>query len=245
MKPIDIFITSWRRLDMTDRVIKTIHERTKSGTFKIHVLDNESTPKTRDHLARLQDDGLIESMLCHKTNTRCLWGKAVFHSMVSSDQPYYVVTDNDILPPKLGEKDWLMHMVEIMDKNPDLALLTPQLPPQILQSPERLAEDLIYCKAVGNTFKMIRREAYPYGLYPQDMDAFSDDGLVSKLVKENGYKVAFCRDIYCMHLGQTHNWGYAEEDLKDDPRKSGYGKPFEYEVIDEDMFIPKDPKLRM
>jgi len=245
MKPIDIFITSWRRPHMTEEVIRSIHDRTAPGTFKITVLDNECTPVTRSLLSNLMDEGLVEAVISHKTNTRCLWGKYVFHAMVDSSNPYYVVTDNDVIPPRLEGKDWLARMVELMNKHQDVAFLTPQLPPQWLQMPTQASEDLVYCKAVGNTFKMVRREAYPVEGYPQSMDAFGDDGLVSQLVREKSYKVAFCRDMYCLHKGQTKNWGYSEEDIKDDPRKAGYGEPYTYEITDMDTFVPVDPKLRM
>lgn len=245
MKPVDIFITSWRRPSMTEEVVRSIHDRTKSGSFVITVLDNESTNQTRSLLNGLMDEGLVHSVIFHKVNTRCLWGKYVFHSMVDTSNPYYVVTDNDVLPPKLDGKDWLERMVELMDKHTDIAFLSPQLPPQWLQTPLKKTEDLVYCKAVGNTFKMVRRESYPVERYPQDKESFGDDGLVSQLVRENGYSVAFCRDIFCLHKGQTINWGYEEKDINDDPRKAGYGKPYTYEIGDMDTFIPTDPKLRM
>lgn len=242
--PIDIFITSWRRPHMTEDVVKAIHDRTTPNTFKITILDNECTKTTRDLLFKMMDDGLVEAVISHKQNTRCLWGKYVFHAMVDSKNPYYIVTDNDVIPSK-HSPDWLSHLVRVMDRYPELAFLTPQLPPQFLQMPTSMNDDVVFCKAVGNTFKIVRRDAYPVECYEQSKESFGDDGLVSKLVHEKGYKVAFCRDMFCLHKGQTTNWGYEEKDLKDDPRKSGYGEPFKYEVTDMDSLLPVDPKLRM
>ena len=239
MHPVDIFLTSWRRPDFIKQTIESIHERTTAGTFKIHILDNESTSESRAVLSPYLDDGRVESILFHRTNTRCLWGKAVFHAMVNSTSPYYIVSDNDVLAPKLTP-DWLSQMVGLMDEYKDLAFLTPQLPPQSLQEPYAKDGKVVYCKAVGNTFKMVRREAYPLGMYRQDTESFGDDGLVCSLVHEKGYKVAFCRNIFCLHLGQTFNWGYNSEDLKDDPRKQGYGAPFTYKVLDNDTYTPED-----
>lgn len=229
---------------MTEEVVRSIKERTSPGTYKIHVLDNECTKTSRGMMNKFMEEGLITSYIAHKENTRCLWGKYVFHAMVESGNPYYVVTDNDVIPPNTTP-DWLQKMISIMDDHPRVAFLTPQLPPQGLQQPYKKEEQLVLCKAVGNTFKMVRREAYPVELYNQSKDSFGDDGLVSQLVREKGYDVAFCRDLYCLHKGQTHNWGYAEEDLKDDPRKEGYGEPFQYEIEDMDSFIPKNPSLRI
>ena len=226
----DIFITSWKRIHFTKMVINYIHERTMKGTFKIHILDNESTSETRQILNGLLDMGMLESVLYHRQNTRCLWGKAVFQAMVSDSSKYYVVTDNDIEPPKLPDKDWLQSMIDIMDSRPDIAMLTPQFPPVNLSEPIRQEGDIILCKAVGNAFKMTRRNAYPD--YPQHMDSFGDDGMISALLWTNGYKVAFCSDIFCRHIGQTENWGYKPEEIALDPRKSGYGPPFIYEPED-------------
>lgn len=236
-RPIDIFITSWRRPDFTEQSINSIVDRTALGSYKIHILDNESSPESRKLLLPYLDAGKVESILFHRTNTRCLWGKAVFNSMVNSDSKYYVVSDNDILAPKLTP-DWLTQMVGIMDTTPDLAFLAPQLPPQSLQEPFAMNDKLVYCKAVGNTLKMVRRDAFPAGMYPQNMEAFGDDGLVSSLVREKGFKVAFCRNLFCFHLGQTLNWGYKPEEINDDPRKSGYGEPFTYPVEDQDTYTP-------
>lgn len=233
----DIFITSWLRPDFTKRSIEHIVDRTDPGTYRIHVLDNQSSARTREPLLRMQDDGIITSLTLHSLNTKCLWGKAVFHAMVESKSKYYVVTDNDVLPPKLSGGDWLSRMVSIMDNNPELALLAPQLPPTWLQEPyARKNADVVYCKAVGNTLKMVRREAYP--TYPQSMEKFGDDGMVSQLVTEAGYKVGFCADIFCLHLGQTDNWGYESEEINLDPRKAGYGAPYRYTPEDTNTFRP-------
>jgi len=36
------------------------------------------------------------------------------------------------------------------------------------------------------------------------------------------------------------NWGYRDEEVAKDPRKSGYGEPFTYEFEDEEKYIPKE-----
>jgi len=164
--------------------------------------------------------------------------------MTESTSEYYVVTDNDVYPPKL-EPDWLSQLIDIMESRPDLAFLAPQLPPQFLQTPEEISGDVVYCKAVGNTLRLTRREAYPFGEYEQLVGQYGDDGKVSELVREKGWKVAFARNVYCYHAGQCVNWGYEPEDIDKDPRKSGYGKPFEYEIEDDIKFIPKDPRWRI
>jgi GT2 family glycosyltransferase len=241
---IDIYMTCWQRPEFTKKSIDLIHERTTPGTFRLHVFDNGSDAEVQTLLRDYFDRGLLTSIHLDSRNTGCLYNKAVFHAMTESTSEYYVVTDNDVYPPKL-EPDWLSELIDIMDSRPDLAFLAPQLPPQFLQEPQDVAGDVVYAKAVGNTLKVVRREAYPFGEYDQLVGKFGDDGKVSELVRQKGWKVAFARNIYCYHAGQCVNWGYEEEDINKDPRKAGYGEPFKYEIENEETYIPKDPRWRI
>jgi len=62
---------------------------------------------------------------------------------------------------------------------------------------------------------------------------------VSVEMYKKKFLVAFCRDIWCNHAGQCVNWGYRDEEIKKDPRKAGYGKPFVYEFEDEEKYVPE------
>jgi GT2 family glycosyltransferase len=165
--------------------------------------------------------------------------------MVESKDKYYCVTDNDVLPPKLTP-DWLCQMVAIMENHPEIALLTPQIPPQFLQMPYLVAEDVVYARAVGNTFKLIRREAVASVIQriEQKIGAYGDDGMLSSLLEAASWKIAFCRNIFSLHKGQCKDWGYSKDQIALDPRKSGYGEPFTYEMADWDTYTPVD-KYRM
>lgn len=234
---IPIYMTSFFRKDFTEKSVKLIHERTTPGTFQIHIYDNGSDKETRDFLYSLLEKGLIVSLQLDSRNTGCVYNKVVFQAMTEYSQKYYCVTDNDILPPKLSP-DWLSQMVSIMEAHPRLAFLTPQLPPQCLQEPDmgRVMDDIVYCKAVGNTLKLVRRNSFP-DLKPI-LGAFGDDAVVCKQVSTMGYDVAFCRNIFCYHAGQCDNWGYKKEEVDKDPRKSGYGKPFIYSMTNEETYEP-------
>ena len=220
-----------------------LHERTYPGTFKLHIFDNGSDKETQKELVKLLDTGRIESLHLDNRNTGCLYNKGIFYMMTESTEKYFCVTDNDVYPPKI-EPDWLTQMIAIMDAHPDLGLLAPQLPPQCLQEPYQVDKDIVRCLAVGNTLKLCRTEAFPIRTYRQTLGAYGDDGLVSKMMREDGWSVAFCRDIFCYHAGQCVNWGYTSEQVAMDPRKSGYGKPYLYELKNTDTFEPID-KLKM
>lgn len=236
---IDIFITSFQRVDFTKETIQKIIERTDEGTFNLHVFDNGSDTKTKDFLRDLLDRKVLTSLHLDSRNTGCCYNKSVFHALSDNREKYYVVTDNDVFPPKL-DQDWLSQMVGIMDRNPDIALLTPQLPPQGLQMPYGIGEEVVYCKAVGNTFKMVRRDAFPFLEYNNALNTFGDDGQVSDIIHRKGMRVAFCKDIYCLHVGQCENWGYTPDELDQDPRKAGYGRPFMYTPKNDETYEPQE-----
>jgi len=240
---IPIFMTSWHRRDMTERAVREIHERTTPGTFELHLYDNGSSKETRDYLVSLLDDGKITSLVLDSRNTGCVYNKGVFHMMTESTSEYYCVSDNDVFPPKLSP-DWLSQMVAIMGKHPELGMLAPQLPPQWLQEPMGVQDDIVYAKAVGNTLKLVRRIAFPIAEFKQSLGAYGDDGIVSRQMRERGWKVAFCRNVFCLHAGQCKDWGYSKDQIALDPRKSGYGEPFTYEMADWDTYTPAD-KHRM
>jgi hypothetical protein len=155
--------------------------------------------------------------------------------MTESSSPYYVITDNDIFPPKLSP-DWLSSMVALMDKYPEIALLSPQLPPVNLMGPSKVEEDIVYCEAVGNALKMVRRSMFPVE-YEQKIGAFGDDGFISLMIKKKGGKIAFCRNIFCLHAGQSENWGYKDEEIKLDPRKVNYNQPLILEY-NQETYVP-------
>lgn len=236
---IDIFITSFQRLDFTRETISKIIERTEKGSFNLHVFDNGSDKETREYLLGLLDIGTLTSLHLDSRNTGCCYNKAVFHTLSDSREKYYIVTDNDVLPPELAP-DWLSRMVGIMDRHPELAFLAPQLPPQGLQMPYGFGDEVVYCKAVGNTLKMVRRDAFPIAEYNNSLNTFGDDGQVCGIISSRGLRSAFCKDIFCWHLGQCDNWGYKKEELDQDPRKAGYGAPFKYTPINYDTYEPPE-----
>lgn len=240
-----IYITSFHRARFTERCVREIHERTAPGTFEIHLYDNDSMADKgdRDFAYGLLERGLVTSVHLDSRNTGCLYPKLVFHAMTTDDTPYYVVNDADVFPPKL-DPDWLSRMISIMDRRPALGLLAMQLPPQFLQDPKGHDDEVVYAKAVGNTFKMVRRETVSLvlksGSIKQGLMKFGDDGILSSAMWLIGGRVGFCRDIWCYHAGQCKNWGYRPEEITKDPRKAGYGEPFTYELEDEEKYVPKE-----
>jgi len=236
-------MTSFFRYNLTIEAINKIYERTEPGSFQLHIYDNGSDHETQDKLINLLKTGRITSLMLDSRNTGCLYDKLVFYAMTETANKYFCVTDNDIFPPKI-QPDWLEQMIKIMDNHPELALLTPHLPPTNLQVPYKILPDICYCEAVGNTLKLVRRDAFPLELFnEQKLGAFGDDGMISASIRKKGLKVAFCHFIYCWHAGQCENWGYKPEEIALDIRKAGYGEPFIYTPMN-DAYDPP-PELRL
>jgi Predicted glycosyltransferases len=234
---IDIYLTSFYRKSMTAETVAKIHERTAPGTFQLHIFDNGSDKETRDFLYGLLESGKIVSLHLDSRNTGFLYNKIVYHAMTESFSPYYVVTDNDILPPKL-EPDWLQQMIAVMDRYPQMAFLVPQLPPVCLQMPLGIDGEVVYCGAVGNTFKLVRRAAIELDKIEQRLDTVGDDNILSQVMRNTGWKVGFCRNIYCFHTGQCKDWGYTREQILMDRRRPEYGKPYMYDPLSTDTYEP-------
>ncbi len=234
---IDIYITSFFRIEMTLKTIDLLYERTQPDTFLIHVFDNGSDDRTKKELIKLLDTGRIESLHLDRRNTGCLYNKGIFYMMTESKSKYFCVTDNDVYPPKL-EPDWLSRMIAIMEKYPKLGMLAPQLPPQCLQQPFLVCDDIVKCMAVGNTLKIVRTEAFPIKSFQQSIGSYGDDGIVASMMRDEGWEIAFCRDIFCFHAGQCDKWGYTDDQIALDPRKIGYGKPFTYNIVNQETFEP-------
>lgn len=239
---INIYMTSFFRLDMTLKSVKMIHDRTEKGNFSLHIFDNGSDFNTQHELVRLLEDKLITSLHLDNRNTGCLYNKGIFYIMNEHNDEYFVVTDNDIYPPKLSP-DWLSQMINIMNNHSELGMLTPQLPPQRLQMPYETKDDIVYSKAVGNTLKLVRTKAFPIKEYNQSLNTYGDDGLISDLMHKKGWKVAFCKNIFCFHAGQCKNWGYEEDQIHLDPRKIGYSGHFVYDIKDEETYEPLPPNI--
>jgi len=240
-KVTQIYITSWLRPDFLKKTIDSIVERTTPGTFAINIYDNGSDKETKQLILEYLESKVVSTAVFDSRNTGCLYNKLVFHSMVETADKYYCVTDNDVFPPKLSP-DWLSQMIDIMDRHPEIGMLTPQLPPQFLQMPYLVEKDVVYVKAVGNTLKLIRRAAADSTIkkIEQSLGKYGDDGYVSGMMREEGWKIAFCRDVFCFHAGQCTNWGYTGDQVTLDPRKSGYGAPYTYKIKNEETYEPED-----
>jgi len=227
MTPIKIFITTWHRVEMLERCLREIKERTTTPHETI-VFDNGSDPDEVRCIKEMHSDKKCDGLILWSHNTGPYFPKACYYAMTTPEDTYYVSNDADTFPPKV-EPDWLSRMISEMNAYPDLGVISPQVPPQYMQEPYAERGNHVLCKAVGNQLSLVRRSAWPVATWPQETDKFGDDSLRSQRMLENGYKTAFMLNTWCMHGQQCKNWGYTEEQVAKDPRKLKYDSPYLYQ----------------
>lgn len=228
---------------MLYRCLTEIKERTRFP-HRVIVWDNNSESPT-EHIAiwDYRHHGLVDSIIYWHENSGPYFPKLVFRSMVTEEEPYYVVSDNDVYPPLIEGGCWLTEMVREMEAWPDLGCLSLQLPPQWLQGPIKERGNHVLATAIGNTCTLIRRSAWPMDHWPQHSGKFGDDGLRSEYMAKAGFHSAFMKNIWCKHDGQQTGWGYTPSQIAADPRKANYGPPFVYDHHPL-TYEPLDPKWK-
>jgi hypothetical protein len=241
MKPIKIFITTWHRVDMLDRCLREIKGRTTTPN-EVIVFDNGSDDEEVKHIKDLHSIHLCDSIILWPHNTGPYFPKAVFYSLTTPEDTYYVSNDADTYPPYL-DPDWLSRMITEMEVYPDIGVMTPQLPPQVLLGPKYERGNHVVCTAIGNQLSLVRRAAWPIKLWPQESGKFGDDLLRSVRMEASGFITAYMKDVWCMHGGQCDKWGYTDSQLAEDPRKVKYAPPYTY-VYDIQTYKPVDPILQ-
>src|SRR5690348_15354303 len=127
MDKIDIVITTFDRKEFTRRMIDYIRERTKTP-YRIIVVDNNSDDGTQEMLFNMKHNGIVSHLVLLEENYGIHMAKNYGLDLVRST-PYYIDTDNDLLPPKL-DPDWIARLIELMDKNPEYGAISCQ--PQVL-----------------------------------------------------------------------------------------------------------------
>ena len=233
-----ICVTSWHRTDFLYKVLETIAARTHDP--HVIVYDNGSDPQERLQLVEWHRQGFIHDLLLSNRNAGVTLPKRVFHELAKFDgDEFYVVTDNDFLCP-VG---WLDSLIDIMRRHPDLGVLAPQYWPQWPMETGDADNEVVYCRAIGNTFKLVRTEAADPFFRQTHFSPYGDDGALSHNMAKNGWRLGFCRDVWCYNLEQTMpNWGYKNGEERCDPRRAqGYAaQPEPYTPVSWETLEPPE-----
>jgi len=206
--PIDIVLTVWKREWATKLCLEAI-ERNTITPYRLIIIDNGSSPDARYYYMDIAD-----TYVKLDDNKGLEYAKWLGMQFVESE--YFISTDNDILPYEYEGDDWLMRLVNLMNKYQDYGAIG--LRPQVLVG-------------TGNIFYgKENEEIIPFGHVPgygrimrtdlvKQVGAWKDkrplrgheEYWIGEKFAEKGYKMGFANKIECWHLfgdETTDEWGY-------------------------------------
>ncbi len=208
----DILITSYYRLDATQKTIEYVMSRTTPGTFRLIIVDNGSSKEQQDWLRENIKSPHVLVLLNH--NRGLQEAKNIGLHFVESQR--YVDTDNDILVPAL-RPDWLTQLNGLMDGHPSFAAIS--LRPQILvgvgpifNSPELVIENNV----AGGSMRLMKTDVVRLVKgWENRFENRREEWEISGRLKKEGWSVGYARDLFCYHIfGQKREgllrWGYED-----------------------------------
>lgn len=213
---IDIHLVSWNRPKITELAIKTIARNTKSGNYRLTVLDNGSTKSQQDMLVKLHDNGFIDELI--------LWGEnkgleqartyMLFNCTYSE---FFICADNDCLPPPIASMDWVECLVELMARYEDYAAISCRT--QVMIGSGNIFEDestdITEFPHPGGSLRIMRTGlVQAVGGWRDEPGRGAEERYICGLLREIGYRTGFATHIQCLHLFgllDTDRWGYPSE----------------------------------
>ncbi len=224
MKPIDLHVVSWNRPEMTELVVRTIHGNTKRENYRLIVLDNGSELETKQMLASLHDEGLIDEVKLMPSNEGLERARQyLLLNNTYPDSQYFVCIDNDCLPPSMKDgKDWLERMVKLMEKYEDFAAISMRTQVMIgtgniFEEADQVGDDIVEFPHPGGSFRIMRTDAVrQVGGWDRGAEGRgAEERYICGKLRDTGYRTAFARDIRCLHLfgvreHTKERWGYSE-----------------------------------
>lgn len=116
IKPIDIVLVTFNRLDFLKTTVKAIYHRTRYP-HRLIVVDNASTDgKTQAWLKHARINGFVSEHVFLEENKGLAAGFSAGFKLVKSD--YFICTQDDLIPPDL-KPCWLERMYELFKKYED------------------------------------------------------------------------------------------------------------------------------
>lgn len=229
---------------MTELVIKTIAQNTKSGNYRLVVLDNGSDGKTPEMLQQLHDAGLIDELILIKTN---LGLEAARNLLLknSTQSDYFICVDNDCLPPMMiaseaegGAIDWTERLLELMQKYEDYGAISCRTQVMIgtgniFEEADNNGDELVDFPHPGGSLRIMNTKAvHQVGGWDREAEGRGqEERYIGAKLHEAGYRTAFAVRVACLHLfgtrGEmgTDRWGYQKELRPEDTGHSDISHP--------------------
>lgn len=222
MKPVDLHLVSWNRPNMTELVIRTIHQNTKQSTFRLMVIDNGSEETTKDMLRGLHEEGLIHHLLLLDENAGLEWARQEAFTKETYGN-YFVDIDNDCLPPIIkNNKDWLQRLVELMGRYEDMAAISMRTQVMIgtgniFEEADKIGLELVEFPHPGGSYRIMNANAVRLvGGWDREAEGRgAEERYIGGKLRDAGFKTAFATNIQCLHLfgnrdKTSERWGYEE-----------------------------------
>lgn len=232
MPQTDVHLVSWNRPKITELAIRTIARNTKSGNYRLIVLDNGSDKDQQNMLYNLHNDGLIDELILWDEN---LGLEAARQYMLNNCtlSEYFICADNDCLPPPIKDgQDWIERLVELMEKYEDFAAISCRTQVMIgtgniFEEADAVGDDIVEFPHPGGSLRIMRTQViHNIGGWDRDSQGRgAEERFIGSKLSAAGYRTAFATDIRCLHLfglrgeNPTDRWGY-DKDLK--PEDTGH-----------------------
>lgn len=221
---LDIQFVSWNRPKITELAIRTIARNTKSGNYRLTVLDNGSPKSQQDMLIRLHDNGYIDELILWDENNG-LEAARTYMLFNCTYSDYFVCADNDCLPEPTTGTDWLEKLVMLMTNYEDYAALSCRT--QVMIGSGNIFEDettdITEFPHPGGSLRIMRTGlVQALGGWEGKAGRGAEERYICGLIREAGYRTGFATHVTCLHLfglKDSDRWGYPSEWQ---PEKTGH-----------------------
>ncbi|MFH1041002.1 MAG: glycosyltransferase [bacterium] len=200
--PIDIIFLTYERLDYFVKTINNLILNTKYP-YRIIIVDNNSGVEFKEFLQnnRLLFDEII-------FNTKNEWTEAFQKGIDKSRSDPFIVSDPDIIVPKLEGKCWLESVIDLHNLYDDIGLLAlnldnSNLPPKLSDvylGTKEIYNNEITLSNVGTVFQSIKRKYFNFN--------YVTDWETCERIRRNGGKVGFTKNIIAYHIGWNEETDY-------------------------------------
>lgn len=201
----DIIIPIWNQLQFTKKCLESIFNYT-DYPYRLILVDNNSNNDTKEYL---REAWKKDNVILIENSENLGFIKAVNRGIKESDSKYICVMNNDTL----ATKGWLSELVDILERNPSIAILNPAsnnlgIMPKKGESINALSERLKEFKgewvelnsAIGFCMVFRRELTKLIGLFDEiyGMGNFEDSDY-SRSAQSLGLKCAMAKGAYIWH----------------------------------------------
>ena len=232
MDKIDIVVVVHDRPKHTEACLTYLKDRTPRNLYKLIVVDNGSRDETVNILKTFEARGDIDHLILNEDNAGVEVAYNIGLSQVESD--VFISSDNDILVPDL-QPSWLEQQRAIFESHSDYGAIA--LRPQVLLGVGPIfkdaQDDVVENNLCGGVMRMMRTsliKGFGWDSVLRKGGRGQEEWDICGKIKQAGYKVGYCTNLWAYHLFGDKNWGYL---------KGEQGERFLTEAPDD---VAHDPK---